>query len=198
MDEDSQLSSPRAATDVTALTRAMSHDDENGYREFHELYVPRLLRYLLVVTHGDEHAAREALQLALIRVVRHVRVFGDEQMFWNWLTVLARSAAFDETRKRSRYRAFLERFTRHREPPPDDAPAADADEQLSVTLARHVAALPPGERQLVEQKYFARRSVREIAAELQTTEKAVESQLTRVRLKLKQLTLAALKNETPR
>lgn len=198
MDEDAHSSSPRAVPDVAALTRAMSRDDENAYREFHERYVPRLLRYLLVVAHGDEHAAREALQLALIRVIRHIRVFSDEQTFWNWLTVLARSAAFDETRKRSRYRAFLERFTRHREPPPDSAPATDTDDQLSAILVRHVVALPPGERELVEQKYFARRSVREIAASLQTTEKAVESQLTRVRLKLKQLTLAALKNETTR
>lgn len=198
MDADDHSPSPRDAPDVAALTRAMSRDDENAYREFHERYVPRLLRYLLVVTHGDEHTAREALQLALIRVVRHVRVFNDEQTFWNWLTVLARCAAFDETRKRSRYRAFLERFTRHREPPPDSAPSTDADEQLSAILARHVETLSPGERQLVEQKYFARRSVREIATSLQTTEKAVESQLTRVRLKLKQLTLAALKNETTR
>jgi len=196
VDEAAYDSSPRAAPDVVALTRAMSRDDENAYREFHEHYVPRLLRYLLVVTHGDEHAAREALQLALIRVVRHVRVFDDDKIFWNWLTVLARSAAFDEARKRSRYRAFLDRFIRHCEPAL--APAPDTDEQLSVTLARHVAALPSDERRLVEQKYFTRRSVREIAAELQTTEKAIESQLSRVRLKLKQLMLAALKNETSR
>ena len=176
----------------------MSRDDENAYREFHELYVPRLLRYLLVVTRGDEDAAREALQQALLRVVRHIRVFNDEKVFWNWLTVLARSSVFDESRKRSRYRAFLERFTRHSEPPSSDTSATDADEQLSATLAGHVAKLPEVERQLVEQKYFARRSVREIAAELQTTEKAVESQLARVRLKLKQLTLATLKNETSR
>jgi DNA-directed RNA polymerase specialized sigma24 family protein len=39
--------------------------------------------------------------------------------------------------------------------------------------------------------------VREIAGELQTTEKAVESKLSRIRHKLKDAVLAELKNELP-
>ena len=79
---------------------------------FHELYFQRLLRYLLVVTGGREEAAREALQIALLRVVRHIRRFDREAVFWSWLTVLARSAVVDEERKRHRYLAFLDRFFR--------------------------------------------------------------------------------------
>jgi DNA-directed RNA polymerase specialized sigma24 family protein len=48
---------------------------------------------------------------------------------------------------------------------------------------------------LVEQKYFARRAIREIAGELQTTEKAVESKLSRIRRKLKDAVLAELNHE---
>jgi len=59
-----------------------------------------------------------------------------------------------------------------------------------------VALLPPDEQKLVEQKYAARRSVREIADELETTEKAVESKLSRVRKKLKDAVLAELNHET--
>jgi len=59
-----------------------------------------------------------------------------------------------------------------------------------------VALLPPDERDLVEQKYFAQRAVREIANELQTTEKAVESKLSRVRKKLKDAVLADLNDES--
>ncbi|HEV2435295.1 MAG TPA: sigma-70 family RNA polymerase sigma factor, partial [Verrucomicrobiae bacterium] len=75
--------------------------------------------------------------------------------------------------------------------------ASDArtEEQLKTLLENQVAALPPDERELIEQKYFARRAVREIADELQTTEKAVESKLSRVRKKLKDAVLAELKNE---
>jgi len=78
----------------------MAGGDEAAYRQFYDAYFDRLLRYLLVVTGGNEEAAREALQLALVRVVRHVKTFETEEKFWSWLTVLARSAFADESRKR--------------------------------------------------------------------------------------------------
>jgi RNA polymerase sigma factor (sigma-70 family) len=181
--------------DVPALTRRMATGDETAYRIFYDAYFDRLSRYLLVVAAGDEDAMREALQATLVRVVRHIRVFPDEAVFWSWLTVLARSAHADEGRKRRRYAAFLGRFTRHA----NDAPAARSDgrddERLRALLERHLASLPPDEQKLVGQKYFEHRSVREIADILQTTEKAVESRLSRVRRKLKDTVLAELNHE---
>ena len=182
---------------MAALTRAMAAGDETAYRIFYDAYFDRLLRYLLVVTGGNEEAAREALQLALVRVVRHVKVFETEAIFWSWLTVLARSALADESRKRRRYFAFLEKFTRHQETGPSVMDNGEADEQLRALLARKLIALPDDERQLVKQKYILRQSVREIADGQQTTEKAVESKLSRVRRKLKDAVLAELKNEQP-
>jgi RNA polymerase sigma-70 factor (ECF subfamily) len=176
----------------------MTAGDETAYRIFYDAYFGRLLRYLLVVTGGNEEAAREALQLALVRVVRHVKVFESEEKFWSWLTVLARSALADESRKRRRYFVFLERFTRQQEIGPVAMDNGEADDQLRALLESKLTALPEDERQLVEQKYILRQSVREIAGGQQTTEKAVESKLSRVRRKLKDAVLAELKNEQPR
>jgi RNA polymerase sigma-70 factor (ECF subfamily) len=176
----------------------MARGDEAAFREFYDAYFDRLLRYLLVVTGGDETAAREALQLALVRVVRHVKPFDDAEKFWSWLTVLARSARADESRKQRRYFAFLEKFTRHAETENTFGNDGAADEQLRELLERNVSSLPPDEKELVAQKYFMRRSVREIADAQQTTEKAVESKLSRVRRKLKDAVFAGLKNERPR
>ena len=173
----------------------MAGGDETAYRKFYDGYFDRLLRYLLVVTGGDEEEAREALQLALVRVVRHVKTFETEEQFWSWLTVLARSALADESRKRRRYFAFLDRFTRHQETGPFAMDNGEADEQLRALLESKLTALPEDERQLVERKYILRQSVREIADGQQTTEKAVESRLSRVRRKLKDAVLAELKNE---
>ena len=173
----------------------MAGGDEAAYRQFYEAYFDRLLRYLLVVTGGKEETAREALQLALIRVVRHVKAFESGEKFWSWLTVLARSALADESRKRRRYFAFLDRFTRHQETGPSAMDNGEADEQLRALLESKLTALPEDERQLVERKYILRQSVREIADGQQTTEKAVESRLSRVRRKLKDAVLAELKNE---
>jgi RNA polymerase sigma-70 factor (ECF subfamily) len=207
LEENIQTSSPRPAAadqparatpDIAALTRAMAGGDETAYRIFYDAYFDRLLRYLLVVTGGNEEAAREALQLALVRVVKHVKPFESEEKFWSWLTVLARSALADESRKRRRYFSFLERFTRQQETGPAAMDNGEADEQLHALLQRKMTALPADERQLVEQKYLLHQSVREIADGQQTTEKAVESRFSRVRRKLKDAVLAELKNEQPR
>lgn len=168
--------------------------DETAYRLFYDAYFDRLWRYLIVVTAGNEDAAREALQATLTRVVRHIRIFSSEPVFWSWLTVLARSALTDQTRKHRRYLAFLNRFSQHTATESARPEDERADERLRQLLDRHIATLAEDERQLVEAKYFARRSVRDIAAELQTTEKTIESRLTRIRQKLKNTVLAELKN----
>ena len=189
----------REPPDAAALTRAMSKGDEMAYRIFYDAYFDRLLRYLLVVTGGNEESAREALQLALVRVVRHVkgvRVGGK-------ILELAygadpQRARGNESCKRRRYFAFLERFTRQQETGSAAMDNGEADDQLRTLLERKLTALPADERQLVEQKDILRQSVREIAGGRQTTEKAVESKLSRVRRKLKDAVLAELKNEQPR
>ena len=180
---------------MATLTRSMAAGDEAAYRTFYEAYFHRLFRYLLVVAAGDEDAAREALSAAFVRVVRHVKAFDDEAQFWNWLTVLARSALADQRRKRNRYLAFLSRLTEHTRTETIAAEDGRADARLLATLERSVRALPPDERELVERKYFDREAVREIAGALQLSEKAVESQLGRVRRKLKDAMLTALKHE---
>ena len=180
--------------EIETLTRRMKAGDEGAYRMFYEAYFDRLLRYLLVVTAGDEDAAHEALQATLKRVVRYVRVFADERVFWSWLTTLARSAFVDEHRKRRRYFAFLGRLARETEATAGSAPA-QADEVLHELLLSGVAQLAAEERQLLHWKYTERKTVAAIAGLLGVTDKAVESRLTRLRLKLKGSILRGLKNE---
>ncbi len=147
------------------LTRRMAAGDETAYRLFYDAYFDRLWRYLIVVTAGNEDAAREALQATLTRVVRHIRFFSNEPVFWSWLTVLARSALTDQTRKHRRYLAFLDRFSRHTATESANTEDERSDERLRQLLDRHIATLSDDERQLVAAKYFAHRSVRDIAAE---------------------------------
>jgi len=172
----------------------MAKGDEAAYAKFYDAYFERLRRYLLVVTAGNEDAAREALQSGLVRVVRHIRQFESDEVFWGWLTVLARTALFDQTRKRRRYLSFLDRFTRHTQAVP--GPQTEPDAKLLGLLETGLAILPADERKLLESKYLDGASVQEIASQLQTSEKAVESRLVRIRRKLKAALLDQLKHES--
>jgi len=175
----------------------MARGDEAAYRQFYDAYFDRLLRYLLVVTGGNEQAARDALQGALVRVVRHAKPFEAEDKFWSWLTVLARSALADESKKQRRWFAFLEKFSRHAETEAAVSRNGEADEKLRELLAEKILRLPADERELISQKYGLRRSMREIADQEQTTEKAVKSKLSRIRRKLKDAIFADLRDEKP-
>ena len=170
----------------------MARGDEEAYRRFYDAYFNRLSRYLLVIAAGNEELMREALQGTLVRVVHHIKPFRDESQFWAWLTVLARSAFTDETRRRSRYRRFLDRFTPHAITQADLAAAVSTEHSLEEVLNRAMALLPAEERALVEKKYLERKSVRELATELNTSEKAVESRLVRIRAKVREAVSAAL------
>ena len=167
-----------------------------AYRLFYDEYYERLRRYLLVVTSGNEESTREALQSALVRVVKHVRKFSTENELWSWLTVLAKTALFDQTRKRKRYWSFLERFTRHTELEQSANSGIDPDAQLLMLLEQGLATLPTDEKHLIELKYLQSASVRELAEEFQTTEKSIESRLVRIRRKLKASLLEGLKHES--
>jgi RNA polymerase sigma-70 factor (ECF subfamily) len=171
--------------------------DEMAYRAFYDAYFDRLSRYLLVVTAGNEETMREALQSTLVRVVRHIKIFTTEAALWSWLTVLARSAFADQQRRRRRYLAFLDRFTAYRRAEREGASDERVEERLQFLLERSVALLPADERQLVEWKYFERQPVRQIAETLQTTEKAIESRLARIRRRLKDSVLVELNHEPP-
>lgn len=179
---------------IRALTRRLVRGDEDAWREFHGRYFDRLWRYLVVVTHGQEEAVREAIQFTFVRAVRHMRRFESEAALWSWLTVLARSAVIDEQRKRSRYRAFLDRFRQWRRREPGAAPE-DADALLHELLKSGLGELPAADRELLERKYLAGATVRDLAVEGGDTEKAIESRLGRARRKLKTLILERLHHE---
>jgi RNA polymerase sigma-70 factor (ECF subfamily) len=173
----------REPTAIAGLTRRMVKAEEDAFREFYDLYSHRLYAYLFVICRGNEEQARELLQQTSIKVARYIRVFEDQEIFWKWLGVLARSCWVDENRKRNRYLAALERlwnWTAGSEP--RWAPVVDHRE-----IGHFLESLPEEDRALLTQKYLEGFSVREIAEECGSSEKTVESRLTRARNRLKEI-----------
>jgi RNA polymerase sigma factor (sigma-70 family) len=181
---------------ISLLTRRLAAGDEEAFREFHDAYFDRLFRYQLVMARGDEDAAHEALQETLLRVVRHARPFDNEKAFWDWLAVLARSAARDGGRKQTRYWRMLSNYARSFFGLNDDTSgASDADARLHEVLEASLVELEPEDRCLLEAKYFRRASVRELADETGLTGKAVESRLLRARRALRERIVQKLRHE---
>lgn len=187
-----------APPDIPSLSAGLARGEESAFQDFYALYFDRLLRYLLALSRGREDLARDALQSTLIRVAKHARRFETEAAFWSWLAVLARSALVDEQRKSARYGSFLSRWFAHSEIHRDAAKAVseeDTEKRLTDSLELALERLPDDERALAQSKYFDGQSVRDIASALGASEKAVESRLTRLRRKLKDLILEDIAHE---
>ena len=66
---------------------------------------------------------------------------------------------------------------------------------MLARLERLLPQLPPIHADLIRRKYFLGESVREIAHELDLTEKAVESRLVRIRRSLRETILKEAEND---
>lgn len=163
---------PAGDDDIAHLTRRLVDGEEEAYREFHARYFHRLLRYLLVLHRGDEHAAQEAVQQTFVKVVRHVRRFQNEAVWWSWLALVARSCVIDGERKKSRYRALLERYAGSFAEVGGPAPA-EAEEHFRTALAFGLDQLDPEERTLIEARYYDGESLAALASRAGCTEKAM-------------------------
>jgi RNA polymerase sigma-70 factor (ECF subfamily) len=136
-------------------------------------YVASLLR--------DRAAAEDVTALAFERALRKRRSFdrarGNERA---WLFGIARNAALDELRRRSRTAGLVT-------DPPDDAIAEpDDDPERRATVRAALASLDPRDRELIALKFHAGLSNAEIAKVIGASESAAGTRLHRAVTKLRE------------
>lgn len=186
----SEGSSPSPANAIVAfpafldLTKSVAAGDETATHDFFQRYCDRLFRYALVITRGQEDLAREILSLTMIKAIRAMRPMESDADIWRWLTRIAWNCFLDHCRKTKR-RPPTEQI-------PETIPAPSQDQALLNALNESVTELPLDEREIVERCYFEDESQADVAASIQTTRKAVESRLARIRQKLRAAVLQKL------
>lgn len=180
------------ATPTADLTRRLAAGEEEAFRQFHAAYFNRLYRFLLVLCQGREQEAQDALQETLARLVRYARVFEDGEIFWSWLKAVARSAAADGHRKHRRHLALLQKFSLRLKLEVSPAPH-ESQHALGDVLQESLGELSLEDRRLIEGKYLAGETVRELAAGAKLSEKSVESRLLRLRRGLRERILEKLR-----
>ena len=182
---------PAAADAIPRLTSAAAAGDESAFRQLFAQYHGRVYRYALVVASGNETQARETAQEVFLRFHRHLQPFLSEEGLWAWLALAARSVLIDSSRSRARQLKLKDGFEQHILVDSSSGP----DSALLPKLRSCFATLAPDERQLIEYFYSDKKSVQQISETMGTTYKAVESKLSRVRTKLRQLLLKSPNDE---
>ena len=168
--------------------------DESGIDELLLHYGP-LLRYVIAPFLPDARDREEVLQNTAMNVWQNIDRYDETKGSWTtWLTAIARNAALN--------RARAEQGRRAGDLPEDEADPGPTPEEQVLRKERQKAllaaldSLKKSERALFFRKYYYRQSTAQIAAELGTTERAVEGKLYRIKQKLRDL-LEGGKNGRP-
>ena len=169
----------KSQSDVKRLTKFLKQGRERAWRQFHREYGPRLVAFIHHLT-DDLDPVSDILQETLIRVVRYVKVFDDEEVFWCWLACLARSATRDHYRRNTTRVGVMGRYEQ-------EVRVQESVSFSSPGLQAELEKLPADMRKLLEKKYFKGYSVKEIADEQGDSPKRVAHALALARSTLRRL-----------
>lgn len=182
--EATQGNPSRSMTDPELIRRVRT-GDEGALAALYRRYLPSVWRFAYWQLGGDRHAAEDVVSETFLAAVDAVAGLDPQGgSLSGWLIGIARHKLADHWRRTGRRRvdpAVAVEQTDAAAPDDADPPAMlEAGEQRGE-VARVMHALADDERLVLEWKYVDGLSVREIAARLGRTEKAVESLLLRAR-----------------
>jgi len=152
--------------------------DPTAFRPLVETYERTVFALCRKLLDGSEAEAEDVSQEAFLRAYRRLPELKDPQRFAPWLYQIARSLCRESHRRRRAERRALER-RQELERQEAAGRGGEKDDIGSV-----VAALPPGERQALELKYFEGLPYREIARRMGLTFAQVDHLIRQARERL--------------
>ena len=133
----------------------------------------------------DRQEVEEAVADSFVALWKGLDRYDPERPLSAWLYGIARRTALERRRKLGRALPFQE--LDEQLPGDDTDPADQAAAQENARLLRQaVEELPPPDREIFIRRYYLYQAVKEIAARLGTTPKAVEHRLDRGRRRLRE------------
>lgn len=161
---------------------------ENAAERFLLQYRP-LIRYVAAPFLSDEQDLEECIHDVALKVCDKIGTFDAAKGSWNaWITAITRNTALNRVRSGKRTHATVSLDTEEML----EIPSADATpeeillkKERQELMLKAIRELSRQETVLFYRRYYYQQQVRQIAAELGMTERAVEGKLYRIRKKLK-------------
>ncbi len=169
-----------------AVVAAIQQGDHQAFREFLRGQ-DRWVRGIVFAVLGDRHRVDDVTQQVWTAVWERAGELRDVRRWRPWLYRLARNAAIDAGRERSRRRRLADRLHERAERNGEvsgPAEAIVADERSRAVRAA-IAALPPLYREPLTLRHLEGWSYREIADVLDVPVDTVETRLVRARRQLR-------------
>lgn len=172
--------------DLWAWMERLGQDDHEALEHLLAHY-DGMLRYIISGILSDPQDREDCLAQVRSKLWEGRRQYDREKASpTTWLTALCRNAAYDHLRAQHR-RGTLDALDPRR---PDPAPGPEEQvlrQERVQRLQKALTQLSSRDRTLFYRKYYYLQSTARIAAELGTTERAVEGRLYRIRKRLQTL-----------
>lgn len=179
-----------ASLTTAELCHAIVGGDASAFEEFYHRYAPRVYGLLMVLTNANDDLARDLVQSVMLRAARKFKSAATDDALWAWLATITRNALIDHIRREER------RQRRENSAPIEAAPVSTGpSERLSAALEQALDQLDPDEQAVIRDFYFNDQSQAAIAAKSDTTVKALQSRLARIRRRLRAILTRALEDE---
>lgn len=169
------------------LVERLLQRDETGMHELLTRYGP-LMRYIIAPIVTDPHEQEDCLSEAAMRVWDRVGQFDPQRGSWNaWLTAVVRNTARNYRRAGGPGHSSTQGLDGNTPSPQPTPEEALLRQERQAAVRRVLELISPDDQALFYRKYYYLQSTAQIAAELGTTERAVEGRLYRLKKRLRKL-----------
>ena len=175
----------RSSSEAEALLRARN-GDASAFGLLVQSHQEAAFRAAYLILH-DAQAAEDAAQEGFVRAYRQLHRFRGEDPFRPWLLRIVTNLALNETRRRKRGLAVLERFGRmapRSEPGPERLTTAS---EQSQEVADAINRLPEDDRLILYLRYFLELGEADMARIIERPHGTVKSRLHRAGRRLRDL-----------
>lgn len=147
------------------LMAKAQNGDQSAYADLLREILP-VLRAVARRQHRNTDRAEDVVQEVLLTIHRVRHTYDPNRSFRGWVFTIARRRSVDALRKTGRRARFEEGAEKDViEGAPSPVPEENPFEDFEPSLAREVAALPPGQRQAIELVKLRELSLAEAAAQ---------------------------------
>ena len=174
------------------LMSRVSKGDTTALESFYTSYFQRLYRYVFYRVGRDHHHTEEVVNDTFIEAIEKAKNYDATRgSIDSWLITISRNIIRSLKTTIGRAREYEKSWTTidgdleglFADMSRNALPESELEsEELKILVGTALSGLPEGYAELLIMKYVQNLSVRDIAVNLNRTEKAVESQLTRARL----------------
>lgn len=151
------------------------------------LHYGPLMRYIIAPILPSPQDQEDCLSEVTLRIWEKIDSFDPQRGSWNaWLTAITRNAAVNHARNACRH-GSAEELPENTPAPGHTPEEAVLQKERQEALRAALSRLSAREQVLFYRKYYYMQSTAQIAAELGTTERAIEGKLYRLKQKLRRM-----------